>query len=212
MSEELVIKNKYYRWSPIRFLVEKIIKDMNKRTVDFLEVFVQEGEKIIDIGGGGGWISQELQKRKNTKNTLLDVIDLNQTDLPLIIYDGENMPFEDNAFDTALLICVLHHCQNPDEVLKEAKRIVRNKIIIIENISTSRFDRITLCIKDAITNIIFCFLVNSLKKITNLPFHFKTVSEWEEIFDKLDLKVVYKKDPLPSVKSVHGIAFIVQKN
>ena len=89
---------------------------------------------------------------------------------------------------------------------------MKNRIIILENISTSRFSRITLCIKDAILNIVFCLLANALKEITNLPFHFKTIPEWEETFDKLNLKVVYKKEFPPSIKTNHGIAFIVQKN
>lgn len=210
MGKTLYFKSKYYKWLPIRFLVERVIKNMVAGTVDFLEGFVQEGEKIIDIGGGGGWISQELQKRKKTKNLILDVINLNQTGLPLVIYDGKNMPFADNTFDTVLLICVLHHCQDPFRVLQEAKRIVKKRIIVIENISTSRLGGIALRFKDAIANIVFCLLANSLREITNLPFDFKTVPEWEKIFKSLDLKVVFKKEFRPPM-SHHSIAFIVKK-
>jgi len=211
MSKELAIKNKYYKWLPIRFLLEKIIRNMVINTVDFLEDFIKKEESIIDIGAGGGWISQELQRRKKTQNTLLDVINLNQTNLPLIIYDGKNIPFDDNTFDTALLICVLHHCQDPYRVLEEAKRIVKNRIIIIENISTTPFGKIALRFKDAIVNIGFCLLVNSLNEITNLPFYFKTTSEWEKTFNKLNLKIVYKKEFRPLMNH-HSVAFIVQKD
>lgn len=210
MNNQLPIRNKYYPWLPIRFFVEKIIRDMTIKTVDSLEDFIEEKEYIIDIGAGAGWISQEIQRRRKTKNTLLDVINLNQTDLPLIIYDGKNMPFDDNTFDTALLICVLHHCKDPCGVLKEAKRIVRKRIIIIEDIARNPIGRIALCLKDAILNIGFCLLVNSLKEITNLPFHFKRISEWEEIFEHLNLKIVYKRESRPQINN-HSVIFIVQK-
>jgi ubiquinone/menaquinone biosynthesis C-methylase UbiE len=211
MSKTLYFRNKYYKWLPIRFLVERVVKNMVNGTVDFLEDFIEEKEQIIDIGGGGGWISQELQKRKKTKNLILDVINLNQTDLRLVIYDGKNIPFDDNTFDTALLICVLHHCQDSLRVLEEAKRVVKNRIIIIEDISTSRFGGIALRFKDAITNICFCLLANSLKEITNLPFDFKTVPEWEKIFQDLNLKVIHKREFRPPMGH-HSVAFVVQKN
>lgn len=211
MAKALYFKSKYYRWLPIRFLVERIVGNMVRETVDSIEGFIADGENIIDIGGGGGWISQELQKRKKTKNLILDVISLNQTDLPLIIYDGKNIPFEDNAFDTALLVCVLHHCQDPVRVLEEAKRVVKNRIIVVENIAMNRFEDIALRLKDLILNIVFCLLANSLREITNLPFYFKTVSEWEKIFKDLNLKIIYKKE-FRSPMSHHSVTFVVKKN
>ena len=210
MNKTLYFKSKYYKWLPIRFLVERIVKNMVEGTIEPIEDFIKPGESIIDIGGGGGWISQEIQRRKKTKNSILDVINLNQTDLPLIIYDGKNMPFKDNTFDTALLICVLHHCQDPLTVLKEAKRVVKNRIIIIENISTSRLGGIALRFKDAIANIALCLLANSLKDITNLPFYFKTIPEWEKIFKDLDLEIIYNKELRPPM-SHHSVVFVVQK-
>ena len=210
MATELAFRNKFYRWSPLRFILDRTIKNMVAETVDFLEGFIEERENIVDIGGGGGWISQELQKRKHTKNLILDVTNLNQTDLPLVIYDGKNMPFADNTFDSAFLICVLHHCSDPERVLKEAKRIVKNKIIIIENIAKNPIGRFVLCCKDAVLNIGFSLLANSLKEIINLPFYFKTVPEWERIFNNLNLELTYKKEFHPPI-SHHSVAFIIQK-
>ena len=210
MGKKVYIRNKYYKLLLIGFLIERVIKRMTKRTADFIEDFIEEKEKIVDIGAGGGWISQEIQERKKTENVLLDVINLNQTDLPLIMYDGENMPFDDNAFDTALLICVLHHCENPSRVLQEAKRIVKNKIIIMEDIAKPPFGEIALRLKDAVINVGFCLIVNALKEITNLPFYFKTVSEWEQIFKNLNLKVIYKKE-LRAALGNHSVFFVVEK-
>ena len=210
MATELAFRNKFYRWSPLRFILDRTIKNMVAETVDFLEGFISEEESIVDIGGGGGWISKEIQRRKNTKNLILDVTNLNQTDLPVTIYDGKNMPFTDNNFDTAFLICVLHHCEDPEKVLKEARRIVKKKVIIIENIAKNPLGRFALCCKDAFLNIGFSLLANSLKEIINLPFYFKTVPEWEKIFKKLDLKLVFKKEFHPPF-SHHSVAFIVEK-
>ena len=42
--------------------------------------------------------------------------------------------FKDNFFDSAIIAYVLHHCDDPVSVLKEAKRVCRGNIIIFEDI------------------------------------------------------------------------------
>ena len=210
MSKDLFIRHKYYRYSPIRFFGERIIKKITEETIDTFIKFIGEDEKVLDIGAGAGWIAKSLQERKKARMTLLDVINLNQTNLPLILYDGRKMPFPENSFDTALLIHVLHHCDRPQEVLKETKRVVRDKIIIIEEAPSFWFDKIFLYFRDTVNNLFFCFLVSELKEITNLPFHFKKISEWQEILENLDLKIIHKKQ-FPSFLGVSSALLVVGK-
>jgi len=210
MNQELALKNKYYRFFPLRFVIDRIINDMVVRTVDVFEKFVDHGGKVLDIGAGGGWISKELEKRRNVETTLLDVIDFNQTDFKLTIYDGKNMPFATNNFDTSFAICVLHHCQKPLEVLKEAARVTKNKIIIIEDIPNSNLGRFLLCFKDIVINLAFCFLTKLARETTNMPFNFKKTSEWEKIFETLGLRMIYKKKYYSFFRS-HQILFVVKK-
>lgn len=210
MNKELVLKNKYYRYFPLRFLVDKIIKDMTVRIVDIFDEFIVQEERILDIGAGGGWISNELRQRKNIKATLLDVINFNQTDLKLIIYDGKSMPFPADNFDTSFLICVLHHCQKPLEVLKEAARVTKNKIVIIEDVHSSSFSRFLLCFKDVVINLAFCLLTKLVREMTNMSFNFKKTSEWEKIFKELNLKVIYKKK-YHSFFRTQQVLFVIQK-
>lgn len=210
MNKESALKNKYYRFFPLRFITDRIIEDMAVRTVDVFDKFVNPGEKVLDIGAGGGWISRELKKRKNIEITLLDVINFNQTDLKLIIYDGKKIPFSENTFGTSYLICVLHHCQNPLEVLKEAARVTKDKIIIIEDVHNSILSRFLLCFKDIATNLAFCIFTKLVREFTNIPFNFKKISEWEETFKDLDLGIVYKKK-YPSFFKTQQILFVVRK-
>lgn len=210
MNKELTLKNKYYRYLPLRFLVDRVIKDMTVRTVDVFDKFIDQGAKVLDIGAGGGWISQELKKRKNVRTTLLDVINFNQTDFELIIYDGKSMPFPADNFDASFLICVLHHCQKPLEVLREAARVTRDKIIIIEDVHNSGFSRFVLCFKDVILNLAFCLLTKLARETTDMPFNFKKTSEWEKIFEKMNLKVVYKKK-YRSFLRTQQVLFVVKR-
>ena len=46
------------------------------------------------------------------------------------VMDAESLKFSDNSFDTALLFEVLEHANNPDAILKEAKRVSSKNILI----------------------------------------------------------------------------------
>ena len=63
----------------------------------------------------------------------MDVVDYNESAFPLQVYDGVHLPFEDGVFDYALLVFVLHHTPDPLVVLKEALRVSRHGVIIVEN-------------------------------------------------------------------------------
>lgn len=186
--------------------IKKILQKRTEKIVDLFEPFIEEGEKILDIGAGGGWISEEIQRRKKAEITLLDVKDFNQTDLKIVLYDGENIPFPDNSFDISLLIFALHHCLNFAKVLEEAKRVSKKKIIIIEDVPTSPINKIFLCVWDVVTNI------PSLIKFPGetFTFDFKTVSQWQKILDGLRLKVVFKKE-FQSNKLIHHVLLIADK-
>ncbi|MFQ6049901.1 MAG: class I SAM-dependent methyltransferase [Candidatus Paceibacterales bacterium] len=193
MNQNLSVKKKYWRYLPLRFFLEKKIKSVTNRTLNHFDGCIGENEEILDIGAGCGWIGQCLRKKKNAQVTLLDVIDFNQTDLKLILYDGKKMPFLDNSFDVVLLICVLHHCDEPLEVLKEAKRVTKDRIIIIEDTFTFWFEKPFLYFLDTLINLVVgLFLTTPFSE--NMAFNFKKISEWKKIFSSLNLKLIYKKE------------------
>lgn len=194
----------------LSFLVDGLIKKSAKKTANLFDEFVGEKERVLDIGAGFGWIAKELQKKKGADITILDVVNLNQTDLPHFLYNGEEMPFLENNFNTALLVDVLHHCSDPLQVLREAKRVAKEKIIILEeDLPTFWLSRLSLYFVDFISNLAFCFLTNRLTKMVNLPFHFKKISEWEQILGDLNLQIVQKKKV--SFFNMRGAIFVVHK-
>jgi len=136
--------------------------------------------KLIDIGAGRCYIARELQKKKGVRATCVDVANLNKTDLKLIIYDGNKLPFKDNSFDTALIAYVLHHCDNQIEILKEAARVCRGNIILFEDTKLSALTKA------------MDFLANTFRGIKT-PFLFHDEKGWLAIFKRLDLEVVSVK-------------------
>lgn len=135
--------------------------------------------RIIDIGAGRGLIAKRLKEKTGCDITLLDIDPyLNETDLSYSCYHpDDNMPFKDNEFDTSLLIYVLHHCYNPVITLKEAIRITKKRIIIIEDMP------------DPLAYI-FDFISNSILNNTGSFYHFKKDKNWKKLFNILGLKLI----------------------
>ena len=136
--------------------------------------------KVIDIGAGRCHIAKRLQDKHNLKVTCLDVKDLSQSDIKVVVYNGFKMPFRNNQFDSALIAYVLHHCDEPLKVLKEAISVCKGNIVIFEDTKPS-----------PITNAMD-FLSNKLRGVET-PFHFKSEKEWIRVFKKLNLKIVAVK-------------------
>ena len=152
--------------------------------------FIEREERVLDIGAGGGWVGELLSEEKGAAVTLLDVADFNRSNLPLILYDGARIPFQDNSFDTSLLLFVLHHCEDPLRVLKEAIRVAQKRIVIHEDTYTSPVSKLLTGMNDFISNSPF-FLSNPFKM--NMPYNYKKVADWEHVFQELSLKVKFKK-------------------
>ena len=136
--------------------------------------------KVLDIGCGRCYVAMELQKKNNLKMVCLDVKNLNRNEMKVVVYDGKKIPFKENEFDSALIAYVLHHCDEPLKVLKEARRVCRGNIVIFEDTKPS-----------FITNTMD-FLSNKVRNVQT-PFKFHSEKEWIEIFRKLNLKTVAVK-------------------
>jgi ubiquinone/menaquinone biosynthesis C-methylase UbiE len=90
-------------------------------------------QHLLEIGAGKGHVARALSRAANVDIQLVDVVDYNETELPLRVYDGVHLPFDDCAFDYALLIFVLHHTPDPLMVLREALRVSKLGVVIAEN-------------------------------------------------------------------------------
>lgn len=73
--------------------------------------------------------------------TAIDVVDHNVTDVPLLLYDGRTLPFDDKAFDVSLLVFVLHHAADPEVLLREAVRVTRSTVLVVEDAPSNLLER-----------------------------------------------------------------------
>ncbi|KKQ34024.1 MAG: Methyltransferase type 11 [Candidatus Collierbacteria bacterium GW2011_GWC2_44_18] len=136
-----------------------------------------KGKKVLDVGMGSGSISYLLNK-KGFSVTSVDVANLSiYEDLKPIIYNGHKLPFKDNQFDTAVIVHVLHHCNDGVEVLKEAKRVSK-RVIFVE---------------DTFRNSVEWFFDAAFDSLGNFEFwwhKYRKISEWRQVLTENEWKIM----------------------
>jgi ubiquinone/menaquinone biosynthesis C-methylase UbiE len=103
--------------------------------------FIKPTDKVLDVGAGDCRLDALLLRKIGCEMVPVDVEDFNETDLPMTMFDGKKLPFEDDSFDVVLLIFVLHHAEDAKAVLDEARRVSRKSVVVFEDVTSNLWDR-----------------------------------------------------------------------
>ena len=143
-----------------------------------LRVLYSSTSKILDIGSGNGALCY-LLKKEDIDITALDIKDRSVfNEISPVLYNGNKLPFENDAFDVVQIITVLHHIKDPDKIVLEAKRVGK-QIIIMEDIYENWIQKWLTFIADSINN----------WEIIGHPHSNKTDEQWKAVFKKYDLNL-----------------------
>lgn len=138
------------------------------------------GDKILDVGTGVGGNAAYFHK-KGYDVTSLDVVNSSYfKEYPTDIYPGDFFPYEDNSFDTAIIIHVIHHASDRLRLLREAKRVAK-RVVIIE---------------DTYRNLPEHLLIGTIDSVFNGEFYwhpYNKPEEWKEVFAKEGWKVLHEE-------------------
>ncbi len=141
--------------------------------------YLDKKDKILDLGAGSCHVTK-LLRSDGYDITAIDVKNLSFfKDFKPIIYNGQNLPFSSSEFSTVLLITVLHHTSNPENILKEAQRVASRLLIIEEDIYTGLWQKYITFFIDSILNFEFF----------HHPHSNKTDREWRILFKRFGLKL-----------------------
>lgn len=141
-TKQQVINNKFYddlhdAWyeeehHPIALLrAENAVR--NPWILKTIQDYKNEACKILDIGCGGGLLSNELARAGHP----VTGIDISQTSLDqakkrdstgtvnYICCDAAKLPFEKESFDVVCAMDFLEHVEEPEKVVQEASRVLK---------------------------------------------------------------------------------------
>ncbi len=167
----------------------------------FFEPFLPRKSAILDIGGGWGFYAEPLAKAGH-QVTVLDRVKPGFQKAPVVIYEGKSIPFPDKSFDTSLLITVLHHVADVENVIGEVRRVTRKNLIVVEDLYHHALGRWWTELRDRIYNFEFW----------GHPCQFKTREEWISLFSRHGFSLLKQKNVytwLAGLRILNGL-FIFQ--
>ncbi len=160
------------------------------------------GGKVLDLGCGDGRVGDQVARRLGREVTLCDVVDYNKTSLPLMVYDGGKLPFQDRQFDCTLISTVLHHSDDPLRVLDEAFRVTAKRMVVIESTYFNEAHRMANAFLDWVYNRI----INDPE--VNVPWNFLRPAGWVYELEKRGGKIVHMEHlglDMPIVPEWHAM-------
>jgi len=160
-----------------------------------IEGLVKPGEKVLDVGCGNGHFGHALGDRFEAKVSGVDVVDYKDAEIPVKFYDGQKIPHKDGAFDVVILAFMLHHVKHQEELLAEAVRCSKGKVIIFEDVYFSPWQWAFVVWNDFYTNILFG-TVRVLKGEAGkgllsipMPVKFRSVKGWRQLFQNYPVQL-----------------------
>mgnify|MGYP003686635465 CR=1 FL=1 len=108
--------------------------DINKECLFEIERNILNGEKVLDIACGNGFLSQLLSKKADIVGAdfSLNKSLVSETESLFFTQENiENISFPDNYFDTVVCAHTLEHVRNIGRAISELRRVSKNKLIIV---------------------------------------------------------------------------------
>ncbi|MGD1996357.1 MAG: class I SAM-dependent methyltransferase [Anaerolineae bacterium] len=149
---------------------------------DILAPYVDGCDTVLDVGASWGRLAQRLSRSSGGLDVVgVDVAVESQAHIPLLGADGRELPFASNTFDCVMMIDVLHHDDNPRQLLKEAKRVSTGQVVVKDHYWENEWDLILLRCADYIGNRLYG---------VELPYVFLNLDSWRSLIGSEGLRIV----------------------
>ena len=146
---------------------------------DWFAKLLPPSVRVLDVGCGDGAVSALLQsKRPDIRVQGIDVLPRAETHVPVELFDGVRIPFENASFDVVMFSDVLHHTEDPTVLLQEAHRVAKRHVLIKDHYRKGVAAGARLRFMDWVGNARFGVA---------LPYNYWTEAQWHAAWQKLGL-------------------------
>jgi SAM-dependent methyltransferase len=172
-----------------------------------LSPLIPKDASVLDVGCGDGQVASLIMERRPDVTLVgIDRLVRPRSRIPVTWFDGQVIPCEDTAFHVVMLVDVLHHTDEPMNLLREAVRACQSTVLVKDHILDGAFAGPTLRFLDWVGN---------ARHGVPLPYNYWSEKRWFEAFGVLALTVTTWKKSLglypPAIdwiagRSLHFIA------
>lgn len=137
--------------------------------------------RLLDVGCGDGALTAALGAlQPGLECTGIDVHARPDAKVEVVPFDGDRIPFPDDAFDTVLFVDVLHHAESPRALLAEGRRVARRAVVIKDHRLDGPLAGPTLRFMDRVGN---------ARHGVALPYNYWSERQWRRAWAELALEV-----------------------
>src|SRR5262249_40440783 len=136
---------------------------------------------VLDVGTGDGSIAALIMgRRRDVSVQGVDVLLRPETRIPVKVFNGHHLPFDDSTFDCVMFVDVLHHTENPRSQVIEATRVAKHHVIIKDHLLDGLLAAPVLRLMDWVGN---------RGHGVALPYNYLPRCDWEQIFSDANLGI-----------------------
>jgi SAM-dependent methyltransferase len=136
--------------------------------------------RILDVGCGDGLVSAALGSRRPDLTLRgIDVLPREHTHIPVEMFDGVRIPFEDDSVDVVLFSDVLHHTDDLTVLLREARRVARRCVLIKDHFREGWA---------AYSRLRFMDWVGNARFGVALPYNYWAEKQWQKAWREIGLE------------------------
>jgi len=170
----------------------RIRAELGEKLADLLAL--QGNEQVLDLATGTGRVARPVAKRLKTGRVVgvdqaLAMLDVgHQHEDPIPHYhqsagEADALPFKANSFDGAFVSFSLHHFRNPEGVVKEVLRVLRNgaRFVVLDPIIEEAKDSIDVALEAKINQV--------FRRTHGDDFRFHTASSIQRLLTKAGYRV-----------------------
>lgn len=148
---------------------------------DSIVPLIEPGWSIADVGSGDGRLAALIAERAGCRRVQgFDVLVRPGTAIQTQWFDGARLPLPNKSVDAVTIIDVLHHTDDPQALMLEARRVARRAIIIKDHRKSRPLAGPTLRFMD--------FVGNYAHGVA-LPYNYWSMPRWRRTWRQLELDV-----------------------
>lgn len=122
----------------LKSLLDAVMERRARQLLAQIGAWLPAAGPILDLGSGTGHLAARLECERGLAVVAADVSDIHVAGPPPVLIADGALPFADDAHTAALLLFMLAYPADPVAVLREAARVTRGPVILVQSLHANR--------------------------------------------------------------------------
>lgn len=122
----------------LKSLFDGVMEQRASQLIEQTREWLPAKGPVLDLGSGTGHLSVELERVLGLEIVSADVSDMHVVGRPPVLVTDGVLPFANDTYTATLLFFMLAYPREPATVLREAARVTRGPIILVQSLYSGR--------------------------------------------------------------------------